>query len=305
MDLLKKSNRKQNQPTMIKLNKIFDYSFSPSMFSNKAFLFLLFYIHTLLYGYSQNTNKDSYFVVDTFTFYSVRDFEQAFVGEGAKQPTSLSLINFPLEDILIKGGCGSIKSLIIRWDSKTKCVLPDISKFKKQLSRLESVELDFYRLPEGFDVFLKFKQLTELSFACRSLRVLPKQIFELKLLRKLTIEETPFVVLPLEISHLKSLRELHISDCKISTLPGQLSYLSNLEKLYVISCPELRLIDGGALKLKKLSLLNLCGNENLPELPKDIFDLKCLKVIYLENVLFYSETKKEQLRSKLNGVKVL
>ena len=122
---------------------------------------------------------------------------------------------------------------------------------------------------------------TSLFLMSKQLHYLPKALFELTQLQRLSIRGNNLTSLPPEIGYLTNLQGLGLSNNNLTTLPPEIRYLTNLQQLYLWGNklttlpPEIR-------NLTNLQYLHLMCN-NLTTLPPEIRYLTQLQRLYLEN----------------------
>ncbi len=104
-----------------------------------------------------------------------------------------------------------------------------------------------------------------------NLEKFPKEIYNLKYLTELNIEDKRITLIPSGIEKLKNLKRLMIKCDQIRNLPKELGKLLNLERLY-LKCDRLMEIPLEIGNLTNLRCLNLHCRE-LEKLPKEIMDL--------------------------------
>ncbi len=140
-----------------------------------------------------------------------------------------------------------------------------------------------------------------ISLELESLDKFPKEIFEFKNLRRLSLpwikkistkidkldklEVLKFdygqVQLPKSVGNIKTLKELHWSAFRKGIgleLPKEIGQLENLEILNLF-CSKIKFIPEEIFKLKKLRGLSIQGCDYLTELPKEIQGLENLEVL--------------------------
>ncbi|KAL8118027.1 disease resistance protein RUN1-like isoform X2 [Apium graveolens] len=136
--------------------------------------------------------------------------------------------------------------------------------------------------------------------ACRDLKRLPKQLGDMKALKKIDASYTAIEKLPDSITHLKQLDELNLVCCeKLSKLPEEIGNMKGLKMLDVGSSAIEQLPDsfGGLINLGRLHLSNC---QKLRNLPNNIWKLKLLKGLYLSKC-----SNLEQLPEQLGKMQCL
>ena len=207
----------------------------------------------------------------------------------------------------------------LRYLNVYSCELADVPVDFSKLPNLKALTLrknKLTQLPKGTDnielidlsenlwdtvpaELLQKKDRTELSLARSNLTSIPKEVFEMKQLRKLDLSwNKDLKTLPPEIGNLKNLEYLDCSGCSlrnlpkelgklkklrylrlwnnwIGELPAEIGNLENLENLMLENC-ALKTLPKEIGKLKKLKDLNLRSNYGI-RLPDEIGDLKNLE----------------------------
>jgi len=125
----------------------------------------------------------------------------------------------------------------------------------------------------------ELKNLKKLYLNDNQLSDLPKEIAELKSLQTLDLRNNQLSDLPKEIAELKSLQELYLSSNQLSDLSKEIAELKNLKKLY-LNDNQLSDLPKEIAELKSLQTLNLSSNQ-LSDLPKEIAELKSLQTLNL------------------------
>lgn len=108
---------------------------------------------------------------------------------------------------------------------------------QKALRELENLELDLsYNSLEGIPGEIADLNLIELDATQCNLSLLPRELFILKKLKKLTISNNKFTQLPEELAQLTALEELSVGFNPLTKLPAELGKLSNLRKFACNDC---------------------------------------------------------------------
>ncbi|NJN72933.1 MAG: GTP-binding protein [Limnothrix sp. RL_2_0] len=118
---------------------------------------------------------------------------------------------------------------------------------------------------------------TELDLSGKRLTEIPKAIFQLKKIKKLSLFANQIKTIPEEIAKLENLTYLSLSGNKIKEIPSIIAKLHNLEKLYLYS-NEIQEIPESISSLSNLEVFNFSRNQ-IKKIPIKIFELSKLKVI--------------------------
>jgi internalin A len=134
----------------------------------------------------------------------------------------------------------------------------------------------------------KRKRLKELDLGNTSdeekLTTIPSEVFELKWLKKLNLNDNQLRELPDSIGNLQNLHALHLNNNQLRELPDSIGNLQNLSLLYV-TYNQLRELPDSIGNLQNLDILNLKNNQ-LRELPDFITHIQNLSLLDLsENPL--------------------
>jgi Leucine-rich repeat (LRR) protein len=138
--------------------------------------------------------------------------------------------------------------------------LSDINYSFKIFNNKIIVELPYLGLTEfPKDIFELKEQVLEINLKNNKIKYIPKEIMELKGLKKLNLSGNLIKSLPNELYELKNLTELHLSDNMIAYLSENIKNLSKLKSLYlnkndIISLPR------NFTKLKNLKYINFENN---------------------------------------------
>ncbi|WYD80808.1 MAG: COR domain-containing protein [Candidatus Electrothrix gigas] len=125
---------------------------------------------------------------------------------------------------------------------------------------------------------------TELNLSSQGLNELPPELFQLKNLIRLVLDNNELNSLPSEILQLQHLKRLYLSINKFSSLPSDIFQLGSLTALYLIG-NQLVELPSEINRLHNLSTLNLRDNQ-LTSLPSEILLLQKLKKLHLGNNQF-------------------
>jgi hypothetical protein len=143
--------------------------------------------------------------------------------------------------------------------------------------------------------FLKFQSIKNLYIQTDIAHVsfLPKEIGELKTLKKLEILNVPFLEFPEWIENLENLEYLMVRGCEITVLPSFIGKLQKLKVLRIENC-ELSSIP------KELALLT-----NLKELSIVITPIRDIPLAYLPQKLKYLHLFQTHIGNDINNIKFL
>ncbi len=100
--------------------------------------------------------------------------------------------------------------------------------------------------------------------------------------------------------------DLAIQHPKLTAIPGYVFNKTNLRELD-LSGNRIGIISEDILKLTKLEILHLGGNQYLKELPDFLMDMESLKTIYFEGMGTWSQAKKDEAvqRFAQKGIEVI
>ncbi|CAL1294500.1 unnamed protein product [Larinioides sclopetarius] len=160
------------------------------------------------------------------------------------------------------------------------------------------------------DVLRYSRTLEELLLDSNHIRDLPKGLFRLVKLRRLSLSDNEIGLLPSDIASLVNLVELDISKNDISDIPENIKFLKCLQTLDISSNPLAKL-PAGFVQLKNLTVLGL-NDISLTRLPNDFGNLSNLQSLELrENSIrtlppsFANLTKLERLDLGSNEISEL
>lgn len=158
--------------------------------------------------------------------------------------------------------------------------------------RLWAFEVDVNNYAKDF---LKFKSIEKLYIQTDidHINFLPKEIGELKTLKKLEILNVPFNEFPLWIENLENLEYLMVRGCELTILPSFIAKLKKLKVLRIENC-ELSSIP------KELALL-----ENLQELSLAITPIRELPLTHLPKKLKYLRLFQTHIGNDIDNMKFL
>jgi hypothetical protein len=94
--------------------------------------------------------------------------------------------------------------------------------------------------------------------------------------------------------------DLAIQHPKLTVIPDYVFNMTNLRELD-LSGNRIGVISRDILKLTKLEILHLGGNQYLKELPDFLGDMKSLKTIYFEGMGTWSQAKKDEAVKRFAG----
>ncbi|WP_300662853.1 leucine-rich repeat domain-containing protein [Fluviicola sp.] len=159
----------------------------------------------------------------------------------------------------------------------------EIMKQVCKLSNLTHLTFDYYNDTILTPDIGNLNKLQFLELGKSKLQSLPKEIGQLKELKKMSLSTNwgQAIEIPSEIGNLHQLEEIDWSWCRIKTLPGSIGNLGELRKLSLwgSNLTEVPVEIG---QLKKLEELYLSGN-NIKTLPPAFYQLTSLKILNLEN----------------------
>eukprot|EP00794_Sanderia_malayensis_P012000 gene12000-13238_t len=163
-----------------------------------------------------------------------------------------------------------------------KCLSLFPWRLNRQLEVIDKRHCNLTNVPD--EVLRQERSLEELYLDANQLRDLPKQLFRLYKLRRLSIGDNEIENIPTEIGNLVNLEELDISKNDIGALPDNLKYCKKLTIVDISSNP-LALLPDTFTQLTEL--YSLCMNDiSLNRIPPDIGSLSKLVVLEMrENVI--------------------
>ncbi|GIY57560.1 hypothetical protein CDAR_623261 [Caerostris darwini] len=160
------------------------------------------------------------------------------------------------------------------------------------------------------DVLRYPRTLEELLLDSNHIRDLPKGLFRLVKLRRLSLSDNEIGILPSDIASLVNLVELDISKNDISDIPENIKFLKSLQNADISNNPLAKL-PAGFVQLKNLTILGL-NDISLSRLPNDFGNLSNLQSLELrENSIrtlppsFSNLTKLERLDLGSNEISEL
>lgn len=156
--------------------------------------------------------------------------------------------------------------------------------------------LNLSRLPDIFNHSTFSLGLRSLDLSKNRLRVLPREIGQLRVLEQLFVSKNQLETLPAEIGQLSSLTLLTLNRNQLQTLPPAIGQLTRLEYLSVCRNPRMTTVPREIGWLGSLQHLYLDYNQ-LRELPRTIGQLRQLITLHLmENQLTSIPSEIGQLR---------
>ncbi|XP_056161850.1 disease resistance protein RUN1-like [Syzygium oleosum] len=189
--------------------------------------------------------------------------------------------------LVVDGSLSNLENLkllqIISYDTPKRdgCDLFSVPSVLGSLKSLSMLEIRGMHVRELHHSIGEMTCLEYLSLdTCSLLRTLPDSIGDLKMLRTMSLSETPIKKLPNPIGGLESLLELYLSGTKIRKLPATIGNLKKLRKMSICEAPIKKLPNqiGGLESLLELDLSRTC----ITELPASIGNLKLLEILCLD-----------------------
>lgn len=127
------------------------------------------------------------------------------------------------------------------------------------------------------------ENISTLDWSNCGLKKIPKEVFQLKNLRKLKLSNNNITEIPVEIADLKLLEVLDLSNNKISNVYTKFCDLKGL-RILILRNNKIEFLPKQIEKLQKLRKLDLSGNK-IKSLPNELANLKNLVSINLSNNL--------------------
>ncbi|CAN6699483.1 unnamed protein product [Malus baccata var. baccata] len=157
---------------------------------------------------------------------------------------------------------------------------------KLRLLQLYNVQLDgeYKHLPKGL-IWLRWEECP--------LKFIPDDFFDQPRLVILEIMCSKLVQVWEGSKSLENLKILNLGSCHDLKKSPDFSNLPNLEELILLWCKSLSEIHPSIGHLKKLSLVNLTGCENLFSLPGDFYKSKSVQTLVLDKCCQFSELPKD------------
>nr|XP_028954100.1 TMV resistance protein N-like isoform X2 [Malus domestica] len=252
---------------------------------------------------------DDFFSQDKLVVLEMWDSELVQVWEGSKSLHNLKTLD-------LSGSCDLQKSpdflrvpnleeLILQWCDSLFEIHPSIGHLKRlslvnlsHCHKLISLPRDFYKLKSVETLLLN---------RCYKFRELHEDIGEMISLRTLEAKYTAIREVPPSIGHLKRLSLVNLKGCRmLSSLPRDFYKLKSVETLLLNDCSKfielhedigemislrtleaedttIREVPPSIGHLKRLSLVNLTGCDNLISLPRDFYKLKSVETLLLND----------------------
>ena len=173
-----------------------------------------------------------------------------------------------------KADCSSFEKF-----SKTFEPLDCVELNKEPVDNIQLLNLEVL-IESSPSLFPCLNELCWLDFSnCESLLSLPTELFKLKFLRRLYLNDCYNLENFPEIEETtESLTVLILNKTAIKELPSSLHHLVSLEELSLYNCQKLKSIPSSVGSLSKLSKLNITCCESLETFPSSIFKLKLAKL---------------------------
>ncbi|TQE04825.1 hypothetical protein C1H46_009539 [Malus baccata] len=147
------------------------------------------------------------------------------------------------------------------------------------------------------------KELIWLRWFDCALKSIPDDFFDQPRLVILEITSSRLVQVWVGSKSLENLKILDLSYCRELKKSPDFSNLPNLEELILEQCESLSEIHPSIGHLKKLSLVNLTGCDNLISLPRDFYKSKSVQTLLLDQCCEFSELPEDL--GKMISLKVL
>ncbi|PAA93464.1 hypothetical protein BOX15_Mlig002137g3 [Macrostomum lignano] len=164
-----------------------------------------------------------------------------------------------------------------------KC-FPFLKACSGQADSLDKRHASLQSVPE--DVFRNGRTLEECMLDSNQIKELPKKIFAITQLKRLTLSDNSLTRIPPNIGNLTALLELDVSRNEITDFPENIKFCSDLRMLDMSSNP-IQGLPPGLCQLKNLTQLNL-NDITLGELPPDFGNLNALRRLELRDNLLKS-----------------
>lgn len=152
-----------------------------------------------------------------------------------------------------------------------------------KLSDLTHLTFDYYADTVLTSDIGNLDKLQLLELGKSKLQILPKEIGQLKELKKMSLSTNwgQAIEIPSEIGNLQQLEEIDWSWCRIKKLPESIGNLKELRKMSLWGS-NLTEIPAEIGQLKKLEQLYLSGN-SIKTIPPEFYQLTSLKILNLES----------------------
>lgn len=188
-----------------------------------------------------------------------------------------------------------------------RCI-PIFRGCNRQVECIDKRHCSLHQIPD--DVLRYSRTLEELLLDANHIRDLPRGLFRLVKLRRLSLSDNEIVRLPPEIAHLSNLIDLDVSRNDIPDIPENIKFLKALQTAD-FSCNPLSKLPHGFVQLRNLTVLGL-NDVTLTQLPGDFGSLSNLQSLELRDNLiktlppsFAFLVKLEQLDLGSNQIKEL
>ncbi|XP_067124938.1 protein lap4 isoform X3 [Centruroides vittatus] len=164
-----------------------------------------------------------------------------------------------------------------------RCI-PIFRGCNRQVECIDKRHCSLHQIPD--DVLRYSRTLEELLLDANHIRDLPRGLFRLVKLRRLSLNDNEIVRLPPEIAHLSNLIDLDVSRNDIPDIPENIKFLKSLQTAD-FSCNPLSKLPHGFVQLRNLSVLGL-NDVTLTQLPGDFGSLSNLQSLELRDNLIKS-----------------
>uniref|UniRef100_A0A224Z0Y9 Leucine rich domain-containing protein n=1 Tax=Rhipicephalus zambeziensis TaxID=60191 RepID=A0A224Z0Y9_9ACAR len=152
----------------------------------------------------------------------------------------------------------------------------------RQVEYIDKRHSNLFNIPD--DVLRYARTLEELLLDANHIRDLPRGLFRLTKLRRLSVNDNEISQLPADIANLMNLVDLDVSKNDIQEIPENIKYLKSLQSADFSSNP-LSKLPAGFVQLRSLTVLGL-NDVSLTQLPHDFGSLSNLVSLELrENYL--------------------
>ncbi|KAJ0860117.1 putative P-loop containing nucleoside triphosphate hydrolase, leucine-rich repeat domain superfamily [Helianthus annuus] len=190
---------------------------------------------------------------------------------------------FVMHDLMNDLATSVAGDLFLRFDSEMEKGIRE--KMLEKCRHISFVREEYvtYKKFESFErakfsrTFLVLERSRQHSFL--SDKILVDLLFNLPLLRVLSLSNFCITEVPECIGTLRHLRYLNLSQTRIKYLPESVGNLYNLQTLIVFGCNELTKLPKSFLKLKKLRHFDTRDTQLLTQMPLEIGELKSLQTL--------------------------
>ncbi len=150
-----------------------------------------------------------------------------------------------------------------------------IEHIPKEISLLKNLQILNLGNTYGARFNLQHLNDDEINNLRNKIKILPKEIGQLKKLAYINLRDNKIKTLPKEIGQLTNLKELHLEENKIEYIPEEIGRLYNLEELDLHS-NKIKFVPKELTELKKLRKLTLFNNYglSLKDLPEELRTLR-------------------------------